>query len=35
METKFKEYNSLDGFTLDVGENKDISCDSQWVAIGH
>lgn len=35
METKFREYNSLDGFTLDVGENKDISCDSQWVAIGH
>ena len=31
---KCKESNTLDGFTLDVGENKYDNEDSQWIAIG-
>jgi len=34
MMTKAVEYNSLDGFTLDVEDNISGNCDAQWVAIG-
>ena len=34
MMTKVVEYNSLDGFTLDVENNAGISNDAQWIAVG-
>lgn len=34
MMTKVVEYNSLDGFTLDVENNDGISNDAQWIAVG-
>ena len=34
MSVKFREANSLNGFTLDVDDNSSINNDAQWMAIG-
>lgn len=34
MQAKPREANSLTGFTLDVGDNSNVSCDAQWISIG-
>lgn len=34
MQAKPRENNSLSGFTLDVGDNSNESCDAQWISIG-
>ena len=34
MDAKCRESNTLNGFTLDVGENKIDTEDAQWIAIG-
>lgn len=34
MQAKPREENSLSGFTLDVGDNGNGSCDAQWISIG-
>ena len=34
MDAKCRESNPLNGFPLDVGENKIDTEDAQWIAIG-
>lgn len=34
MQSKAAEIGSLNGYTLDVEDNKDTGNDAQWIAIG-
>lgn len=33
-QTQARESNTLNGFTLDAGNNNTNDCDAQWIAIG-
>lgn len=34
MQTQARESNTLNGFTLDAGNNDKNDCDAQWIAVG-